>query len=61
MDITDALYKWKTFSPLHTIKGENTEEGYWTYFMKDGVKMGYIKAVSGGIFWNFPEELMKRV
>ena len=29
MDITDALYKWKTFSPLHTIKGENTEEGYW--------------------------------
>jgi hypothetical protein len=29
--------------------------------MKDGVKVGHVKTVSGGIFWNYPEELMKRV
>lgn len=61
MDIIKALTHWKSISPSHEITDENTENGYWIYFMKDGIKVGHVKTVSGGIFWNYPEELMERV
>ena len=61
MDLVEALTCWESISPQHEIVGEHTEEAYWTYFIKDGVKVGHIKAVPGGIFWNYPEELMERV
>jgi hypothetical protein len=61
MDLVEALTCWERISLHHKIVSEDTKEAYWIYFMKDGVKVGHVKTVSGGIFWNYPEELMKRV
>jgi hypothetical protein len=57
MDITEALVLWENRSPLHTIKSEDLADGYYVYFLKEGITVGYIKAVAGGIYWNYPDEL----
>ena len=57
MDITEALMRWEDKSSSHTIKSEELADGYYVYFLKEGNTVGYIKAVAGGIYWNYPDEL----
>lgn len=57
MDITEALMRWTDGYPSHTIKSEDLADGYYIYFLKEGNVVGYIKAVAGGIYWNYPDEL----
>lgn len=58
MDLCERMDAWTKISPQHTINSESTEEAYWIYFMKGDVKMRYVKTVAGGMYWNYPEELM---
>lgn len=57
MDMSDALTLWRSLG--HSFVSWDTKEGYYTLFIKDGEVVGHIKAVAGGVFWNYPEELMQ--
>lgn len=57
MDLIDAMNLWKKLG--HIYVSWNTKEAYWILFVKDGEVVGHVKTVTGCMFWDWPEELMK--
>jgi hypothetical protein len=59
MDFCDALKQWSAMG--HTTSRKTEEDGTYTvFFLKDGVQVGYFKAVPGfGSYWEYPDELIK--
>lgn len=57
MDMSDALTLWESLG--YEWVSWDAKEAYYTLFIKEGEVVGHIKAVAGGVFWNYPEELMQ--
>lgn len=57
MDMSDAMILWKSLG--NTLVSWNAKEAYYTLFIKEGEVVGNIKAVAGGMSWEWPEELMQ--
>ena len=58
MDLTEAMNLWQEMG--NTIVSWDTEDGYYTLFVKNHQVKGYTKASAGGISWDWPEELMEQ-
>jgi len=44
------------------IGGENREDGYYSLFKDEhGLVQGHVKAVAGGLYWDYPQQLMDLV
>lgn len=59
MDMVEAMNTWNEMG--NSFVSHDTKEAYWTYFVKDGKVVGYYKAASGGLFWDYPQELLDYV
>ena len=57
MDLIEAMNLWTTECE-GTLAGWQTEEGYYTLFIKTGKVRGHTKATAGGIRWEWPDELL---
>jgi hypothetical protein len=58
MDMSEALTLWESLG--NTYASWDAKEAYYTLLInKDGEVAGYIKTVAGGIFWQWPDELLE--
>lgn len=56
MDLIDAMNLWERIGG--TFSSISNEKEYITQFVWNGVVEGHVKAVSGGIYWNWPQRLL---
>ena len=56
MDLIDAMNIWQRIGGTFNTIATDTE--YTTQFVWEGVVEGHVKAVSGGIYWNWPQRLL---
>lgn len=59
------IKKWQGLSPNHLMGSFDTPEAHYSLFLEkvsEGWCMirGWYKAVSGGIYWNLPDELVEK-
>lgn len=57
MEMSDALTLWESLG--YEWASWDAKEAYYTLFIKEGEVVGNIKAVAGGMSWEWPEELMQ--
>lgn len=57
MDLIEAMNLWQDMG--NEIISWNKEDGYYCLFVKKGIVKGHTKAVPGGMYWSWPDELME--
>lgn len=57
MKIIDAMEKWVTLG--YELNETEIDGKYAIQFIKNGEMVGWIKIVSGGIQWDYPDELFE--
>ena len=55
MDMTEAIMLWETILGYET-KSIKTDTSYKILFIKDNEEKGFTKAVSGGLYYQYPQE-----
>ena len=58
MDMIKAFNIWSSLGDDYDLVGWNAKDAYYTLFVKNGMVVGNTKAVSGGIHWDYPQELL---
>lgn len=58
MDIINAMEKWVTLG--YKLNETEIDGKFTIQFLKDEEMVGWIKATSGGIRWNYPDELFDK-
>lgn len=58
MKIIDAMEKWVTLG--YELNETEIDGKFAIQFLKDEEMVGWIKIVSGGIVWNYPDELFDK-
>ena len=56
MDLMDAMNLWQEMG--NEIISWNKKDGYYCLFVKNGDVKGHTKAVAGGMYWDWPQELL---
>jgi len=58
MDLMNAMKLWEEMG--NELISWDTKDGYYTLFVKNNQVKGHTKAVAGGMYWEWPDELMKQ-
>jgi len=58
MDLGEAMQIWKK-ELGGTISSWDRKDGYHCLFIRHGQVQGFTKASAGGIYWEWPDELLK--
>jgi len=58
LDLTRALSVWTAMSPKNEIVSWHATDAYYTLFKKGRNIVGHLKAQSGGMSWDYPQELV---
>lgn len=58
MDMIDAINNWEKIGGDFNTIDEGEGGAYITQFIWKGKVEGYIKAVPGGVYWDWPQRLL---
>lgn len=58
--MNNALILWPLLGAEYKLESEDLKAGYFCWFLKDREVQGRLKAVAGGMYWDYPQELLDR-
>lgn len=58
MDLSEAMQRWEALG--HSYVSWDTTEAYWILFLKHKEVVGHVKTVAGGMYWSWPDELVRK-